>query len=308
MLTIPNFERLKIFHIVYLNRSILKAANVLNVTRSAVSQSLKALEGELGTSLFIRDSKKFQPTAEAEHLFQTINPFVNELHSALRHLESGINTPVGHLRIGAPMDFGSGHLTKIIGKFRKKYPQVTFELHLAVPIKQLDLLCEGKLDLAFIDNGDVHAEKYSVSIQTVMKEEFVLVSSEKLFKEFKLQNLSLQSVAEVPIADYLPHAPVMRMWLKHHFSKVPANLNVIFSAESVRAVLIAIVEELGVGIVPRHLLVGEFKHLKLIETSKKPFINQIMIARQQGRRSSFRETEFIQFYRHATGLSNGRSN
>lgn len=80
-----------------------------------------------------------------------------------------------------------------------------------MPIKQLDLLCEGKLDLAFIDNGDIHAEKYPVSIQTVMREEFVLASSEKLFKELKLQNFSLQSAAEIPVVDYLNHAPVMRM-------------------------------------------------------------------------------------------------
>jgi DNA-binding transcriptional LysR family regulator len=283
MLTIPNFERLKIFHIVYLNRSILKAANALNVTRSAISQSLKVLE--------------------AEHLFQTINPFVNELRSALQHLESGIKSPIGHLRIGAPQDFGSGQLTKIIGKFRKKYPDVTFELELAVPIKQLDLLCQGKLDLAFVDNGDIHAEKYPVSIQTVMREEFIMASSEKLFKEFKLQELTPAKLLDLPIVDYLPYAPVTRMWIQHHFSKGPQNLKVAFSAESVRAVLNAISGDIGVGIVPHHLVKSDFKNLKVIETFKKPFINQIMIARQLGRRPSLRETEFVKFCRQEITLS-----
>lgn len=297
MLTIPNFERLKVFHIVYLNKSILKAADVLKVTRSAVSQSLKGLEIELGLPLFIRDSKKFQPTPEADHLFQTINPFVNELHTALQHLESGVKSPVGLLRIGAPMDLGSGRLTQIIGRFRRKYPQVTFELTLAVPIKQLDLLCEGKLDLAFIDNGDIHADRYPVSIQTAMKEEFVMVSSEKVWKEFKLQNLSFTTLMEVPIVDYLPHAPVTRMWFKHHFSKAPSQLNVAFSAESVRAVINAVASDIGVGVVPSHLLVNGHKHLKIIESTKKPFINHIMIARQQGKKANFRESEFIKFFR-----------
>lgn len=297
MLTIPNFERLKIFHIVYVNRSILKAANVLNVTRSAVSQSLKGLEEELGVPLFIRDSKNFLPTAEAEHLFQTLNPFINELHSALLHLESGITKPIGHLKIGAPQDFGSGRLTKIIGKFRKKYPEVTFELELAVPIKQLDLLCQGKLDLAFIDNGDIHAEKYPVSVQSILREEFVMAASEKNFRDLGLQNLTSAKLTSLPIADYLAFAPVTRMWIKHHFSKVPQNLNVVFSAESVRAVLNAVLSDIGVGIVPQNLLVGEFKGLKIVETSKKPFMNQIVIARQLGRRASLRESEFVKFCR-----------
>jgi DNA-binding transcriptional LysR family regulator len=297
MLTISNFDRLKVFHIVYLNRSILKAANVLNVTRSAVSQSLKGLEEEIGIPLFIRDSKNFLPTAEAEHLFQTINPFVNELHSALQHLESGIQKPIGHLRIGAPQDFGSGYLTKIIGKFRKKYPEVTFELELAVPIKQLDLLCQGKLDLAFIDNGDIHAEKYPVSVQSIMREEFVMAGSEKNFRDLGLHDLSKSKLSSLPIVDYLAYAPVTRMWIKHHFSKVPQNLNVVFSAESVRAVLTAILSDIGVGIVPQNLITGEFKNLKIVETSKKPFINQIVIARQLGRRASLRENEFVKFCR-----------
>lgn len=302
MLTIPNFERLKIFHIVYMNKSILKAADVLNVTRSAVSQSLKGLESELGLPLFIRDSKKFQPTPEADHLFQTINPFVHELHSALQHLESGIKTPVGHLRIGAPLDFGSGILTQIIGKFRKKYPQVTFELILAVPIKQLDLLCEGKLDLAFIDNGDIHTEKYPVSIQTAMKEEFVMAASEKVWRELKLQNASYQSLIEAPIVDYLPHAPIARMWLKHHYSKSPGTLSIVYSAESVRAVLSAISSEIGIGVVPSHLIEGSYKTLKVVETTKKPFVNHMMITRQQGKKASFRESEFMSFVKSELAL------
>ncbi len=297
MLTIPNFERLKVFHLVYLNRSILKAADALNVTRSAVSQSVKGLEQELGLPLFIRDSKNFQPTAEADHLFQAIHPFVNELQSVLQHLESGIKQPVGHLRIGAPQDFGSGLLTKVIGKFRQKYPEVTFELTLAVPIQQLDLLCQGQLDLAFIDNGDVHAEKYPVSVQTILREEFVMASSERNYKEFNLQKLTSANLAKLPWVDYLPYAPVARMWVKHHFSKAPQDLKIVYSAESVRAVLSAIQSDMGVGIVPHHLITQEFKNLKTVVTVKKPFMNQIMTARQLGRRTSLRENEFLKFCR-----------
>lgn len=302
MLTHLNFEKLKIFHIVYLNKSILKASQILNVTRSAVSQSLKSLEEELKFSLFIRDSKKFQPTSEADQLFQAINPFVNQLHTTLESLESGRKNPTGLLRIGAPMDLGSDHLTKIIGHFRKKYPEVTFEITLAIPIKQLDLLCAGKLDIAFIDNGDVHAAKYDVSFQSVMKEEFVMVASDKMIKAYKIGSRSgFQDLAKIPLVDYVSHGPVARMWFNHHFNKIPSKLNLVFSAESVRAVLNAISADIGIGVIPQRILSeGGSKHLHVIETVKKPFINQIMIARQVGRPKSFRETEFINFFREHT--------
>jgi DNA-binding transcriptional LysR family regulator len=302
MLTLPNFEKLKVFYVVYLNKSIQKAAEDLHVTRSAVSQSLKSLEEEIGVGLFIRDSKKFQPTAPAEELFKSINPFISDLQTTLQHLESGRKIPAGHLKIGAPMDFGSGHLTRVIGEFRKKFPEITFELNLAVPIRQLEILCRGELDMAFIDNGDIHAGKYPVTVQSVMKEEFVLAVSERRYREARLKETSVANLSLIPMVDYVSHGPVVRMWFKHHFGKVPANLSVVYSAESVRAVLAAIASDIGAGVVPKHLLVGEFKDLKTISTPKKPFVNEILLARQQGKKAVAKEQEFIKFYREFSGL------
>jgi hypothetical protein len=52
---------------------------------------------------------------------------------------------------------------------------------------------------------------------------------------------------------------------------------------------------LGIGIVPKNLVVGEFKSIKEIKTSKDYFINQIIIARQLGKGSTVKEKEFINF-------------
>jgi DNA-binding transcriptional LysR family regulator len=304
MLTLPNFERLKIFHLVFMNRSIQKAADFSNVTRSAVSQSIKKLESEIGNKLFIRDAKNFTPTPEGEELFRTIDPFVSELNLALQRLDSGSNSPAGVIRIGAPMDLGSNQLTFTINKFRKLYPEIKFELHLGVPIKQLEMLISGKLDLAFIDNGDIHAESFPVSIQPYLKEEFVLVGSTSSFKKHKLTTASYEALIEIPIIDYLPHAPVTRMWYKHHFNKVPQKLNLVFSAESVQAVLNSILADGGFGIVPYRLIANKYESLKVVETKRGRFINQIVIARRLGERANFKEKEFIKFCREEIALKN----
>jgi hypothetical protein len=52
-----------------------------------------------------------------------------------------------------------------------------------------------------------------------MKEEFILSSSPFLFKEFNLSNPSLEKIIKAPIVDFLPHVPVMRMWINFHLSK-----------------------------------------------------------------------------------------
>lgn len=299
MLTIPDLNRLKVFYVVYMNKSIVRAANVLNVTRSAVSQSLKTLEEEIHTTLFVRDSKKVQATPAAESLFKLMGPFFQELESALHHIETGRKHPTGHLRIGAPLDFGSGHLTEAIVKFRNKYPAVSFEVVLGVPAKQLDLLTEGKLDLAFIDNGDLFSKSYPISIETVQREEFVLVASPKFYSEKIGSDHSLSSLQKLPVIDYLPHAPVFRMWFKYHFGKSISDLNVVYSAESVRGVTKAVSMGMGVGVIPAHLAQSEKgERLKVISTDKnRAFINQITLALPLSKKLTYTEKAFISFYK-----------
>lgn len=295
MLTIPDLNRLKVFYVVYVNKSIVRAANVLNVTRSAVSQSLKALEEEVHTALFVRNSKKMQATPAAEVLFKLMGPFLQELESTLQSLETGRKHPMGHLRIGAPLDFGSNYLTDIIGKFRQVHPAVSYELIFGVPVKQLELLIEGKLDIAFIDNGDVFSKNYPIFIETIQREDFILVSSAKFYNENIKGDHSLSKLQSLPIVDYLPHAPVARMWFKHHFSKSITNLNVSYSGESVRAVLRAVSLGLGIGVIPSHLIDTETNRLKVISTDKKNLVNQITLALPLAKKLTLTEKTFISF-------------
>jgi len=300
MLTIPDLNRLKVFYVVYANKSIVRAANVLNVTRSAVSQSLKALEEEVHATLFVRDSKKMQATPAAESLFKLMGPFFQELESTLQNIETGRKHPTGHLRIGAPLDFGSDHLTEIIGKFRHAHPSVTFDLFLGVPVKQLELLSEGKLDIAFIDNGDVFSKSYPISVETVQREEFVLVSSSKFYSENIKGDRSLGKLQGLPIVDYLAHAPVARMWFKHHFNKSITDLSVVYSAESVRGVLKAISLGMGIGVVPAHLVQSAKGQFKIVSTEKKELINQITLALPLSKKLTLTEKTFISFYKSVT--------
>ncbi|WP_413291000.1 LysR family transcriptional regulator [Bdellovibrio sp. HCB337] len=307
MLNIPDLNRVKVFYFVYTLKSLVKAAEALNITRSAVSQSLKALEEEMGTKLFIRDSKRIQPTVPGEALFQSVEPFLNDLQSTVRQIETGKKEAVGHLRIGAPQDFGSTHLTDIIIQFRKKHPQISFELYLATPVSLLEQIEKGHLDLAFVDNGDIHAKNFPVSIVTVMKESFVLAGSrEYLQKNIKRGNPNLGDLKKLDFIDYLSHAPVTKMWFRHQFGKTPTNLNIVFSAESVRAVIAAAKGGLGLAVVPEHMIEKDIEsgRLKVISGAGRSLINQIVLARRLEKPTTAREKEFIDFYKNYSPLSN----
>jgi DNA-binding transcriptional LysR family regulator len=300
MLNLPDLNRLKIFYAVYERKSLVKAAEAMAITRSAVSQRLKALEGELGTKLFIRNSKMVMATAAAHTLFRTTEPLLGELARAIRQMETGQTKPAGHLRVGAPQDFGSTKLTEAIVAFKRKFPDITFELALATPLRLLGLVSDGKLDLAFVDNGDLHAKSFPVSVAAVEREKFVLVCGKKYFDERVREAApKLAELRKLEYVDYFPHAPVAKIWLKHHFGKAAPELRVSFSAESVRAVVGATLGGLGLAVVPERLVAAEIKEGRLLElhAGERILMNQIVIARRLERTATARESLFVDFYK-----------
>ena len=67
-----NFELYKIFYVVANNNSISKGAEVLMISQPAVTQSIKNLENQLNTTLFIRTKKGIVLTPEGKELYNYI--------------------------------------------------------------------------------------------------------------------------------------------------------------------------------------------------------------------------------------------
>lgn len=280
----PDLNRLRVFHFVFTERSIQAAADKLNVTRSAASQALKLLEEELGAALFVRNSKQVLPTAAAEALQAVVAPFLRMLQDATVTIARGSAEPSGLLRLGAPQEFGTRALVQACAKLRAAWPTVRFEITLGVPPTLLAGVTRGELDLAFVDNGDVFADQYPVTMQTVATEEFVLVGSARK------RSYTYAELCDATYIEYVNTAPVLRMWLKHHFRKAPPSLAVALVVESVHGVLNSVRAGMGLGIVPAQLAQG----LTIIRPAKsKPFVNRVMAARHKGRSATAAENALV---------------
>lgn len=72
------FEKLYYFTEIYHNRSISRAAEFLHISRQALSQSIKNLEEQLNTELFIRKKDGVEPTKAADILFESAQVILNE--------------------------------------------------------------------------------------------------------------------------------------------------------------------------------------------------------------------------------------
>ena len=111
-----DYNLYKIFLYLYEEKSISKTANRLYVSQPAISYSLKELEGQLGYTLFYRNSKGIEPTLEAKELYSYISTAFNILQDAEEHIKNLNNLNIGCIRIGTPSHIGVFYLSNYIAE------------------------------------------------------------------------------------------------------------------------------------------------------------------------------------------------
>jgi DNA-binding transcriptional LysR family regulator len=300
---LPDFNRLKVFYYICLDNSIASAAKELHVTQSAVSQHLKKLETELKMKLFTRLHKRLLLTSAGKELFDVVQPFIHNLREHVETMRRESGTPRGVIKIGAPVEFGESCLPGLFNKFRKRYPDVSFELELGHPTLLLPKLGQNQLDVVFADiyskKGEYSRELAIFSLEPVLTEKLVLVCSSQYHEERIKADLSLENLLKQDYISYQTHAPAIRNWFKHHFDRSAVKLNIVFTVESVQGVKAGINHHLGLGIIPRHLVDQEINagNISLVSTSRKDLINRISLVQLLDKVPTLTEKTFLSFCR-----------
>ena len=108
--------------------SLSAASRRLGVNHSTVYRRLGALESELGTRLFDRDSGQLTPTAAGEDLLQSARRVDADLQALDRRLAGRDSSLSGSLRLTAPDDIALDLLLAPLADFRAAYPGVALEV------------------------------------------------------------------------------------------------------------------------------------------------------------------------------------
>jgi DNA-binding transcriptional LysR family regulator len=132
-----DWDRVRIFHGVAEAGSFTRAAESLNLSQSAISRQIGALEEELGTPLFHRHARGLVLTEQGELLLESAREIAGKLAFTESMLSESKAAPSGHLRINATQGFGSFWLTSHLREFLGLYPDIT--LSLLVLDTELDL-------------------------------------------------------------------------------------------------------------------------------------------------------------------------
>jgi DNA-binding transcriptional LysR family regulator len=126
-----DWDKLRIFHSVAEAGSFTHAGEALNLSQSAVSRQISALEESLKTSLFHRHARGLILTEQGEVLYRTAHEVFAKLAMAEAMLTDSKDRPRGELKVTTTVGFGSTWVSPRIKEFLELYPDVSVNLVLS---------------------------------------------------------------------------------------------------------------------------------------------------------------------------------
>lgn len=188
-------EQYRIFNVVAKSQSFSKAAETLFMTQSAVSQSIKQLESSIDMILFQRTSKGVRLTEAGNILYKYTSSAMELLETGLLKIDALKTLDDGELKIGASDSISTHFLLPHLEMFHKIYPNIKIKIINRVTSETIDLLKNGKIDIAFgnlpIQDDDLEViECMSVQDTFVAGNDFSNLK-DKIFSREEISNLPL---------------------------------------------------------------------------------------------------------------------
>lgn len=160
--------------------SFSKAADVLGISKSHVSKTIKALEDEVGIALLLRSTRKVQLTTTGEEFLKNCQSSLEHLEATRADLTRPSDTPRGLLRVTLAGVFGENYIAPVLIEMAKKYPDLKIELNFDTRI--VDLIAERYdigIRIGHLSNSSLFAQKIA------SRREYICASPEYLKKHKK---------------------------------------------------------------------------------------------------------------------------
>lgn len=139
------FKEMQAFAAVVDMGSFVRAAEALNLSKTAVSRLVGDLEARLGTRLLHRTTRTLSLTPEGELFHERCGHLLEGIAEAEAELRTLSGDVSGQLRVNVPVTFGLLHLAPLWPAFMAMHPGVTLDVTLSDRL--VDLVDEG-YDLA----------------------------------------------------------------------------------------------------------------------------------------------------------------
>jgi len=168
---------LRLFHAVYVERGVGRAAERLQVTSSAVSHGLRRLRVLFNDELFLRSGASMVPTARAQALFEPVRRIMDSIASdvlAAAHFDAARASREFSL---AMMDMAEiVFLPPLLRHLRASAPGCTVRTRRLANEDMIQALDRGLVEMAI---GNVPEAREGHFVQTLFEHDFVVLAAAK---------------------------------------------------------------------------------------------------------------------------------
>ena len=156
-----NLNDLLAFVTVAREGSFTRAARVLGVTQSALSQTIRGLEDRLDIRLLTRTTRSVSPTAAGERLANAIGHRLEEIEAELDALTALRDKPAGAVRITCPDQVLRDTIWPRLVPLLKEYPDISIEIDVNYGLR--DIVAD-RFDAGVRLGEQVHKDMIAVPI------------------------------------------------------------------------------------------------------------------------------------------------
>ena len=127
-----------------------KTARILNITQSAVSKNIAAIEASFGLHLFLRNRNGVTLLPAGKCLYEDIRQIIPKIEAGIRHAIAIQSEQNSRVRVGIPNSVWTDkYYAGALERFSAKYPHVLLELEQVSVPDLMKLLLADNIDLIF---------------------------------------------------------------------------------------------------------------------------------------------------------------
>lgn len=275
-----DWDKLRVFHAVAEAGSFTHAGDTLNLSQSAVSRQISALEDALQVPLFHRHARGLILTEQGEALNRTVREVFAKLAMTEALLTESKEKPAGRLKVTTTVGFGSSWLAPRLQGFLEAYPDVSISL----------LLDDAELDLAMRE-ADVairmHPPKQPDLVQRhLMTMHWHVCASPEYLKKFGVPQRPEDLDEHKLVLFGQHHPPVEEVnWLADAGRRPGNPRRALLEVNSVQAVLLAIRSGLGIGAIPDYAMAENPDLVRVLTDLKGPKVEVYFVYPEELRNS-----------------------
>ena len=241
-----DWDKLRIFHAVADAGSLTHAGDTLGLSQSAVSRQIRGLEESLGSTLFHRHARGLILTEQGELLFDATRAMTKRLDTAAARIRDSEEEAYGELRVTTTTAFGTLWLAPRLPTLYAKYPEMKIDLMLEERVLDLPM---READVAIRMKEPSQADLIRKRLMSVRMR--LYASTEYLRQNGTPQSLPEMSdhrlVCQHANANQVAAGAALVRELMTHAIRTTFTVNNYFG------VLQAVVNHLGVGVLPDYL-------------------------------------------------------